>query len=227
MKYWIKLDRISAWVLLFGMTLYFVSGYGMTKGIIDSTFATKIHLDALSIVVVIAFVAHTGFATRLAFIRWKIWNWPVRLIWVAFFLSFLLGFVYLDQIYQPSDSKTAESQDANSTASSEIESIVAENKTEAQDPLEVSSDSGNTSSSADTSASTQKVFTSSTLAKYDGLGGNPAYLAVDGKVYDLSTVFKNGSHFSHYAGRELTNAFYSYHASRAFAKYPVVGTYQP
>ena len=41
MKYWIKIDRFAAWVLLVGMTLYFISGYGMAKGIFDASLATK------------------------------------------------------------------------------------------------------------------------------------------------------------------------------------------
>jgi len=72
--------------------------------------------------------------------------------------------------------------------------------------------------------SAAKTFTLAQLAKYNGLNGQPAYVAVDGDVYDLSAKFQQGKHFSHYAGTELTNAFYSYHAKRSLASYPIVGT---
>jgi predicted heme/steroid binding protein len=73
----------------------------------------------------------------------------------------------------------------------------------------------------------EKVFTAEELSKYDGQDGMPAYIAVDGLVYDLSSIFRNGTHFEHFAGQELTDAFYSYHAKREIIKYPVVGIYQP
>jgi predicted heme/steroid binding protein len=74
--------------------------------------------------------------------------------------------------------------------------------------------------------STEKVFTREELAKYDGKDGMPAYVAVDGLVYDLSRIFREGTHFEHVAGQELTDAFYSYHAKREIIKYPIVGTYE-
>lgn len=52
-----------------------------------------------------------------------------------------------------------------------------------------------------------KNFTSEELAKYDGKNGNPAYVAVNGKVYDVteSAFWTDGEHLgSHQAGKELT-----------------------
>jgi predicted heme/steroid binding protein len=92
---------------------------------------------------------------------------------------------------------------------------------------------GNTNNTAVVSSQIQddnnseKVFTAEELAKYNGQDGMPAYVAVDGLVYDLSRIFRDGIHFEHFAGQELTDAFYSYHAKREIMKYPVVGTYQP
>lgn len=48
------------------------------------------------------------------------------------------------------------------------------------------------------------------LKKFDGKNGNPAYIAVDGVVYDVSAIpaWKNGEHkMGLKAGNELTEAF--------------------
>lgn len=76
------------------------------------------------------------------------------------------------------------------------------------------------------------TFTASELAKYDGTNGNPAYIAVDGIVYDVSNVaeWKGGSHFGRYqAGKDLTDAIKqdSPHGVSKLASVPVVGLYQP
>ncbi len=52
-----------------------------------------------------------------------------------------------------------------------------------------------------------KKFTLEELAKYDGKNGNLAYVAVNGKVYDVtdSAFWADGDHLgSHQAGKELT-----------------------
>lgn len=201
-KYLIKLDRLSAWVLFGGMLLYFISGYGMTKGIIDADFASKIHLDFLTYIIMFAFTFHTSFAIHLAFKRWQIWNNFSKSILIIFYILFLLGFVYIDKYYTKDD-KVSESSQQSST---------------------VATTSETTQSISAPTVVTAKTFTLTELAKYDGKNGNPAYLAVDGDVYDLSAVFQEGKHFSHFAGKELTNAFYSRHAKSALAKYPIVGT---
>lgn len=71
-----------------------------------------------------------------------------------------------------------------------------------------------------------KIFTAKTLSLYDGQNGQPAYVAVDGIVYDVSTAFINGFHINHQAGRDLTEEFHSMHLLDIMGKYPVVGTYQ-
>ncbi len=55
--------------------------------------------------------------------------------------------------------------------------------------------------------SEQKKFTLEELAKYNGKGGNPAYIAYQGKVYDVSAspFWLSGDHFgSHQAGKDIT-----------------------
>lgn len=48
------------------------------------------------------------------------------------------------------------------------------------------------------------AFTRSELAKYDGKGGNPAYVAFQGKVYDVSDIY-NSSRKGFPAGIDITD----------------------
>ena len=72
-----------------------------------------------------------------------------------------------------------------------------------------------------------EFFTPETLSKYDGLNGQPAYVAVDGVVYDLSPVFYKGMHQGYTPGQDLTEAFHNQHPESFLKKYKVVGIYKP
>ena len=53
----------------------------------------------------------------------------------------------------------------------------------------------------------EKKFALEELAKYDGRNGNPAYIAHNGKVYDVtdSSFWMDGDHLgAHQAGKDLT-----------------------
>lgn len=54
----------------------------------------------------------------------------------------------------------------------------------------------------------ERVFTSEELAAYDGQDGRPAYIAVDGVVYDVTEVrqWSSGTHFGFEAGADVTEA---------------------
>ena len=101
MKYLVKIDRLAAWVLFLGLISYFITGYGMTKGIIDPVLATKIHVEILTYILLLAFVVHTSFAIHLAFKRWKIWNPVTKVLFVLFYAFFVLFFVWVDRFYVP------------------------------------------------------------------------------------------------------------------------------
>jgi predicted heme/steroid binding protein len=232
MKLWVKIDRIAAWVLLIGMTLYFITGYGMTKGIIDSAFATYLHADILPLIVGVAFLVHAGFATRLALIRWKIWRSPVaKIVWSTFLILFFFSTFFLDRVYQvpisggntmiaeastadrplpPSPSASPLSSSLPSASQSTAQTVVPEQPASA-------------SQQPSSSQTEERTFTLVELAQYDGQNGNPAYAAVDGVVYDITRVFRNGTHFTHQAGQDLSDAFYLRHAKSAITRYPVVG----
>ncbi|RLA84334.1 MAG: cytochrome B5 [Deltaproteobacteria bacterium] len=73
-----------------------------------------------------------------------------------------------------------------------------------------------------------KVFTEEELLQYDGREGRSAYVAVEGKVYDVTGNFlwRNGVHqYRHRAGRDLTEALRGVpHTSVKLRRFPVVGT---
>lgn len=59
----------------------------------------------------------------------------------------------------------------------------------------------------------KKEFTLEELSKYDGANGSPAYISINGIVYDvsLSPVWAGGTHYGLYAGRDLTAEFKNCH----------------
>jgi predicted heme/steroid binding protein len=62
----------------------------------------------------------------------------------------------------------------------------------------------------------QRDFTSEELSKYTGKAGNPAYVAVNGIVYDVtnSAAWAAATHFGLTAGKDLTGAFASCHVGQ-------------
>lgn len=76
-----------------------------------------------------------------------------------------------------------------------------------------------------TPVSEERVFTLEELATYNGRDGQPAYVAVNGVVYDLtnSPMWRNGSHNGVQAGRDLTSIFESQHGDDRLSEFPIVG----
>lgn len=58
-----------------------------------------------------------------------------------------------------------------------------------------------------------REFTLQELSQYDGSNGKAAYVAVEGRVYDVSNsaVWGGGTHFGLYAGKDLTVEFETCH----------------
>ena len=71
-----------------------------------------------------------------------------------------------------------------------------------------------------------RVFTKEELKKYDGSNGI-AYVACDGKVYDVSNSYhwrEGVHHVTHYAGCDLTDALkQAPHRADMLEKFPIVG----
>ncbi len=74
-----------------------------------------------------------------------------------------------------------------------------------------------------------KTFTRGELVRCDGKEGRAAYIAYQGKVYDVTASFlwKGGRHQAlHEAGRDLTTALAEApHGSDLLARVPVVGIF--
>lgn len=67
---------------------------------------------------------------------------------------------------------------------------------------------------------TMKKFTVEELSKYNGKNGNPAYVAVEGIVYDVTnnSAWGAATHFGLSAGQDLTKEFMSCHAGKNILK---------
>lgn len=61
-----------------------------------------------------------------------------------------------------------------------------------------------------------RQFTIEELSQYDGSNGRPAYVAVNGIVYDVSleATWGGGTHFSMYAGNDLSAQFNGCHKGK-------------
>ncbi len=72
----------------------------------------------------------------------------------------------------------------------------------------------------------QKTFTPEELSQFDGKNGKPAYVAVNGKVYDVSfeATWGGGTHFGLIAGTDVTEQFKNcHHNEKILEKLPIVG----
>lgn len=69
-------------------------------------------------------------------------------------------------------------------------------------------------------------FTPEKLALYNGQDKAEIYIAYAGKVYDVSAsrLWKNGKHYEHWAGQDLTKELQDApHAEWVFDRFDVVG----
>jgi len=73
-KFLIKLNRFSAWVLLVLIILFIVSGYGMTKQIINPVSARYLHDKVLPVFLFIFFVFHVFISSSYALRRWQVFK---------------------------------------------------------------------------------------------------------------------------------------------------------
>ncbi len=94
--YLMQIDRFAAWVLFIVVLLYFISGYGLTKGLMDSSLAAKIHLSWLPIAGLIAFTIHSSWAIHLFLKRNHIWNRVSKILLSAVYIFLVSAFTYVE-----------------------------------------------------------------------------------------------------------------------------------
>jgi predicted heme/steroid binding protein len=199
----IKFDRLAAWILFTVLIIYAISGYGMTKGIIDPVLAQNLHLNWLAPIALLSFTVHTSWAIHLAFQRWNFWNLFSKIILFLFYFVLIVSLIYFDQFYVRGtllDQQTTSQQTNNNTTTT------------------TNNNQPQTSQQTD-----QPSFTLAELKKYNGQNGNPAYVAVNGLVYDLSSIFIGGYHQGFSAGQDLTAEFNNQHDSSFLNSFKIVG----
>lgn len=74
----------------------------------------------------------------------------------------------------------------------------------------------NTSNAPNITRSPNTSFTLAELSRYNGKNGNPAYVAVNGIVYDVTNngAWAAATHFGLAAGRDVTREFASCHSGQ-------------
>lgn len=99
-----------------------------------------------------------------------------------------------------------------------------------QKPGQTQSAAPNIKSTPGMQSTAVKTFTRAELSQYNGLKGKPAYVAVNGKVYNVSgnKAWRNGQHRSYKAGRDLTaDMKMAPHGTSVLRGLPVVGALAP
>jgi len=72
----------------------------------------------------------------------------------------------------------------------------------------------------------EREFTIEELTYYDGSNGKPAYVAINGIVYDVTSEITWGgaTHFGLYAGKDLSDEFMACHGNETILNnLPIVG----
>lgn len=98
-RFFLKLDRFAAWILMAVIIFYAVSGYGMTKGLIDRDIAQSLHLTWLGGIGIVAFVIHTFRGIYLSLLRWKVWNKATQGLLISFYVLLAGFFLYIHFFY--------------------------------------------------------------------------------------------------------------------------------
>jgi uncharacterized membrane protein len=202
-----KIDRIAAWTLLITMLLFFVSGYGMTKGLINSQLAVNIHNNWLPIILISAFSFHTCYALSLALKRWKLWNTITRILLILVYILFFAFFVYINSF--SSGFKKASSNTKSQT-------VIQESESEEDDTDEVIQNQN-------TSAAPSTKNSSYTLAQVSTHNTTTdCWIIISNVVYDISSYSHSGPQSHLFCGEDNTSALSQAHGlnyTSYFSKY--------
>lgn len=200
---------------------FIVTGYGMTKGFMDLSLADRIHTHYLPVLLVFAFSIHTLYAIHLAFKRWGVWGNKEKVFLALAYAVFLVFFLFIEIIYGKLNKFAPSTKKSPSTLNSATQTVP---RSDSENNIEDNSNSINTNQNQSNTTNSQKTFTSEELSQYNGQNGQPAYVAVDGTVYDVTSLFYGGRHHMHFAGQDLTSNYFGKHGSvDRLQGYPVVG----
>jgi len=96
--YLLKIQRISGVILLVLVILFFISGYGTTRQIIDPIFAKILHEKILPVPFVFFLLLHISFWLKRRLLRWikdeKWVNIYLIILEVIIFILFVVYFAY-------------------------------------------------------------------------------------------------------------------------------------
>lgn len=100
--------------------------------------------------------------------------------------------------------------------------------TDGEDTLPSEDDPSNEETTTEDDDEPEMIFlTLEALSEFDGRNGNPAYIAVNGVIYDVtnSPRWRNGNHNGYQAGQDLTEAIMtaSPHGQRVLDNIPKIG----
>ncbi|OPX80983.1 MAG: hypothetical protein A4E43_00786 [Methanosaeta sp. PtaB.Bin005] len=68
----VKINRISAWVLLIFMIIFLISGYAWNNGILLPLYQAKRMHTNLDLFLVFFFLVHVLISTKFALARWRV-----------------------------------------------------------------------------------------------------------------------------------------------------------
>lgn len=122
---------------------------------------------------------------------------------------------------------TMQGHEAHSTAGKEASTKPASAKPSSTKPTSniVPTPANETTALKETTPAV-KTFTLQELKQYNGQNGNPAYVAIDGIVYDMtnSKLWKKGAHNGYEAGNDLSDFIKnSPHGKSTLGRVPEVG----
>lgn len=69
-----RLSRCTAWIAFVVILLFILTGYGMTKRIIDPDLAKFLHNKILPVALIVSLLAHGGICARATFRRWGVFK---------------------------------------------------------------------------------------------------------------------------------------------------------
>jgi len=94
-KYAWQLMFWSGWILLVLFLAYFITGYGMTKGLFDKELATMWHQEYLPVPAIIIFVIHSLLGARILLRRHQLHkSKSIQYLTILIFLVILIVLLY-------------------------------------------------------------------------------------------------------------------------------------